>query len=237
MKTATVWPRFISIAVLAGLFSVAQAAGAQANGNVNNAVASGTLNKTDQRLLGDLAQANLDEVAAAQVAQQKSQNDQVKNFAQQMIADHGQALKDVQALAQSKGVTLPTAPDSKQQAMDQQLNALSGAAFDRAYLKRAGVAAHKQAHAMLARAQTRATDPDLKALIAKMQPTVDQHLATVQQLASSAGGSGTRGVSAAGNPNAATSGNTDSPLDPNNPATHPVNKAKANSGQPTSDQQ
>lgn len=231
MKTATVWPRLISIAVLAGLFGFAQTAGAQANGNA--AAVSGSLNKTDQRILGDLAQANLDEVAAAQVAQQKSQNDQVKNFAQQMITDHGQALKDVQALAQSKGVTLPTGPDSKQQKMDDQLNGLNGAAFDRAYLKRAGVAAHKQAHTMLARAQSRATDPDLKALIAKMQPTVDQHLASVQQLASgSAGGSGTRGVSAAGNPNAATSGNTDSPLDPNNPATHPVNKTK-----PTSDRQ
>jgi putative membrane protein len=204
----------------------------------NSGASSGTLNKTDQRILGDLAQANMDEVAAAQVAQQKSQNDQVKNFAQQMITDHGQALKDVQTLAQNKGVTLPSGPDSKQQKMDDKLNGLTGAAFDKAYLKRAGVDAHKKVHNMLARDQSRATDPDLKALIAKMQPTVDQHLATVQQLAnSSAGGSGTRGVSAAGNPNAATSGNTDSPLDPNNPATHPRNKAKSTTGNTTSDQQ
>ena len=209
---------------------------AGASGTRGNSASSGTLNKTDQRILGDLAQANLDEVAAAQLAQQKSQNDQVKNFAQQMITDHGQALQDVQALAQSKGVTLPTAADSKQQKMDDKLNKLTGAAFDQAYLQRAGVAGHKQAHAMLARAQSRATDPDLMALITKMQPTVDQHLATVRQLvSSSAGSSGTRGVSAAGNPNAATSGNTDSPLDPNNPATHP--RTKPTTGNTTTDQQ
>jgi len=233
MKNVTVWRRIVGAALLAGAFGAAAAQNPASGG-----ASSGTLNKTDQRILGDLAQANLDEVAAAQIAQQKAQNDQVKNFAQQMITDHGQALKDVQALAQAKGVTLPTGPDSQQQKMDDKLNGLSGAAFDKAYLKRAGVAEHKKAHTMLARAQTRATDPDLKALIAKMQPTVDQHLATVQQLASgSAGGSGTRGVSAAGNPNAATSGNTDSPLDPNNPATHPVNKAKPTTGNTTSDQQ
>ena len=211
---------------------------AGASGTQGSSASSAMLNKTDQRILGDLALANMDEVAAARLAQQKSQNDQVKNFAQQMITDHGRALQDVQALAQSKGVTLPAGPDSKQQKMDDKLNRLSGAAFDQAYLKRAGVDAHKQAHTMLARDQNRATDPDLKSLIAKMQPTVDQHLATVQQLAnSSAGASGTRGVSASGTPNAATSGNTDSPLDPNNPATHPRSKAKATTGNPTSDQQ
>lgn len=206
---------------------------AGASGTQGASGASSSLNKTDQRILGDLAQANLDEVAAAQLAAQKSQNADVQKFAQQMIADHGQALQDVQALAQAKGVALPTAADGKQQKMDDKLNQLSGAAFDQAYLQRAGVAGHKQAHAMLARAQSRATDPDLKALVAKMQPTVDQHLATVQQLAkangaNSSGGSGTRGASAGNYSDAvSTNGNTDSPLDPNNPATHPPAKAGA----------
>src|SRR5471032_2509085 len=289
MKTATVSTRFFSIALLAGLFGMAQAQSvasdprppavpanamgnevtpqsdplqnaaplpaatradpnspavrdgmdsAGASGTQGSSASSATLNKTDQRILGELAQANLDEVAAAQLAQQKSQNERVKNFAQQMITDHGQALQAVQTLAQNKGVTLPTTPDSKQQKMDDKLNRLNGAAFDQAYLQRAGVDAHKKVHTMLAHDQSRATDPDLKALIAKMQPTVDQHLATVQQLAnSSAGASGTRGVSASGTPNAATSGNTDSPLDPNNPATHPRSKAKATTCNTTSDQQ
>ncbi|WP_296002604.1 DUF4142 domain-containing protein [Rugamonas sp.] len=292
MKTPIVSPRLFRVALLAGLFGVWNAAGAQnqaanppavpanAAGNdvapqsdpVQNAVppvattradpnapavrdgmdqsgasgtqgrsaSSGTLNRTDQRILADLAQANLNEVAAAQLATQKSQNADVQQFARQMTTDHGQALQDVQAMAQNKGVMLPTAADAKQQQMDAKLGQLSGAAFDQAYLERAGVTAHKQAHAMLARAQSRATDPDLKALVAKMQPTVDQHLATVQQLAAansggggSSGASGTRGVSAGGNPNAATSGNTDSPLDPNKPATHPPSKAGTSSSAPT----
>ena len=221
---STILTRAVAAALLAGLSCPARAQGSTA-----------ALNKADQHILSELAQANLAEIEAGKIAEQKSNNDQVKSFAQQMIDDHGKALQDVQQLAQARGVTLPTEPDRKHKVLDDKLAKLSGAAFDQAYLARAGVKEHQQAHKFLAKSASKASDPDLKALVAKMQPTVDQHLNRVEQLAqanraATSGSSGTRGSTGSGNVNQVTSGNTDSPLDPNNPATHPV-KPKPTNGQ------
>ena len=140
------------------------------------------LNSSDRRMLLSMAQANMAEIEAGRMAQTKSQNEQVKNFAQQMIDDHTTALEDVRQLAQSKNVTLPTDLDRTHKAKANKLQSLSGEAFDRAYLAQAGVSDHKKHHAMLKKAQSRARDPDLKALAARTLPAVGQHLSTVQQL-------------------------------------------------------
>lgn len=152
------------------------------------AAATSALSKSDQKIVMDMARANMAEIEAGKLAQSKSQNDQVKNFAQQMIDDHTKALNDVQALAQAKGVTLPTEPDARHKAMAAKLGNMSGDAFDRAYMAQAGVSDHKMVHSMLSRDQSRAKDPDVKALAAKMLPTVDQHLNSAQQMPTAKGG-------------------------------------------------
>ncbi len=155
----------------------------------------GALTSADRQTLIKLAQANQSEVEAGRLAQSKSQNEEVKRFAQQMIDDHGKALDEVRQLAQTKGVSLPTDLDREHKAMAAKLTALSGEAFDRTYLDRAGVSDHKKNHEMLRQAQTKVRDPDLKALIARIAPVVDQHLATVQELNKNTarGSSGTQG--------------------------------------------
>lgn len=156
----------------------------------------------------EMAQANLAEIEAARIAQSKTQNDQVRNFAQQMIDDHTRALQDLQQLAQAKGVTLPSETDRKHQKMGQKLSAMaSGQSFDRSYMAQSGVSDHKKTHSLLQRVQSRAADPDLKALAARLLPVVDQHLSSVQQLQSAmrggasgtASGTGASGASGGGN--------------------------------------
>lgn len=154
----------------------------QAGTTASGTGATANLARSDQKLIKDLAQANMAEIEAGRMAKSKSQNEQVKNFAQQMIDDHTKALDDVKQLAQSKGVTLPTELDRTHKRQADRMAALSGDAFDRAYLERAGVADHKKTHAMLQRAQSRAKDPDVKALVARTLPIVDQHMTAVQQL-------------------------------------------------------
>jgi putative membrane protein len=142
------------------------------------------VSKTDQQLMRDIAHANLAEIEAGKTALAKSSNEQVKSFAQKMIDDHTKAQQELQQLAQAKGVTLPTEPDSKHKAMLQKLSGLSGDAFDRRYMEQGGVADHKKTHALLKRVQAKASDPDLKQLAAKTLPTVDEHLRMAQQLRS-----------------------------------------------------
>lgn len=140
------------------------------------------LSKGDQKIVMDMAQANMAEIESAKMAQGKTQNAEVKTFAQQMIDDHTKALTDVQQLATAKGVTLPTEVDKRHKAMADKLAAMSGDAFDKAYLAQCGVAEHKKVHGMLAAAAKKAKDPELKALAGQMQPTVEQHMKAAQQI-------------------------------------------------------
>lgn len=146
------------------------------------ATASAKLSKADSKAVVDMAMANMAEVEAGKMAQSKGQSQEVKTFAQQMIDDHGKALQEVQTLAQSKGVTLPTELDAKHKAMAAKLEKLSGDAFDREYMKTGGLKAHKDTLAMLQKHQKSAKDADVKALAGKMVPTVEQHLKAVQQM-------------------------------------------------------
>jgi len=152
------------------------------------ATASSKLAKADTKAITDMAMANMAEVEAGKLAQSKSQNAEVKTFAQQMIDDHGKALQEVQTLAQSKGVTLPTELDAKHKAMATKLEKMNGDAFDREYMKTGGVKAHKDTLAMLKKHEKSAKDADVKALAGKMIPTVEQHLKAAEQNATAKSG-------------------------------------------------
>lgn len=157
--------------------------GAKSSGasGAGGSTGSSSLSKSDEKILKDMAQANIDEIEAAKLAQSKSQNDQVKSFAQQMIDDHTKALTDVQQVAQQKGVTLPTEPDARHKAMSSKLEAMSGAAFDKAYMSQAGVSDHKAVHSKLMSDEKKAKDADVKGLAQKMLPVVEQHLKSAEQ--------------------------------------------------------
>lgn len=135
----------------------------------------------------EMARANMAEIEAANIALKQSNNDEVKSFAQKMIDDHTQAQQELEQLAQSKGVTLPTEPDKKHQAMAKKLQALEGDKFDKQYLSQGGVKDHRETHRMLNRAQKRATDDELKAYLTKVTPIVGDHMKMAQDTQSGKG--------------------------------------------------
>ncbi len=147
------------------------------------------LSKADQQAIIDMAMSNMAEVATGKMALAKTQNPQVKAFAQKMIDDHTTAQGDVTTLAQAKGVTLPTDLDKKHKAMAAMLDKLSGDAFDKAYMKNAGITDHNQTHSKLTKAASKAKDPDVKAAATKMMPVVEQHLQLAKEQPAATGGS------------------------------------------------
>ena len=190
------------VALCTAVGATAQApAGQPASGTAQTgaAPAASTLNAADQRMLKTMALTNLAEIEAGRMAQSKTQSDAVRTFAQRMIDDHTKALADIRQLAQTKGVPLPTEADRAQKRKAERLAALSGDAFDRAYLSQAGVADHKRSHAMLREVQARAKDPDLQALAARTLPVVDQHLNSAQEVHKNTarGSGGTQGQTGA----------------------------------------
>jgi len=135
----------------------------------------------DRRLMRDLAYANLSAISIGRVAQRKSSSEDVRNFAQTMIDDHTQAMNELQQLAQAKGVSLPAVPDMRHQVLEKRLSALSGATFDRQYMAQIGQVDHRQVHRLVMNISAHASDPDLRALGAKLQPSIDEHLRMAQQ--------------------------------------------------------
>ncbi|TWI61146.1 putative membrane protein [Pseudoduganella lurida] len=189
-----------------------------------------SLAKADEKALKDMAIANMAEVDAGKIALQKSQNAEVKAFAQQMVDDHGKGLDEVKAVAQAKNVTLPSEPDAKHKAMAKKLEATPADKFDKAYIDMAGVKSHKEAHALVVKTQKSAKDADVKGLAAKLQPTIDQHMGHVEKLAAGMKGKSS-GMSDSGSTGGSampmnkdkigtqqqSSGNTDNPASPANP--------------------
>jgi predicted outer membrane protein len=155
------------------------ATGAAAAGQTA-ASGSAKMSKGDEKIVMDMARANMAEIEAGKLALSKSQDAEVKTFAQQMIDDHTKALGDVQTLAQQKGITLPTELDAKHKAMAAKMEKMSGDAFNREYMKKAGVEDHKKVLAMLKKFQKSAKDADVKDAAGKMVPTVEQHLKAAQ---------------------------------------------------------
>lgn len=204
--------RMLGIAAFAMLFGASSlhaqtgsTSGASAQGSAASAgkdAAGKNMSRSDQMIMQEMAVSNLAEIETGKIALSQSKNDQVRNFAQRMIDDHQQAQKELEQLAQAKGVTLPTEPDKKHQAAAKKLSSLQGDKFDKQYMKQGGLSDHKETHRFLQRAQTRATDPDLKALAAKMEPIVGQHLTMAQDVSgakgSTSGSQGPAGTSAAG---------------------------------------
>jgi putative membrane protein len=195
----------LAMSVAAAMFGSvgAQAQTAPAAGQPAAAAGATKLAAADRKAIMDMGMSNMAEVAMGKLAQSKSQNADVKAFAEKMVTEHGAALTEVQTLAQSKGVTLPADLDAKHKAQSAKLEKMSGDAFDKAYAKQGGVAAHKETLAKLKKAEKDTKDADVKAQVTKMIPVVEEHLKHAQELASAkksgtSGSSGTTGSSHAG---------------------------------------
>ncbi len=91
----------------------------------------------DRSFLIHEAQGGAYELAIAQLATQKATHDDIKAYAQRIVADHEQGNKALQQLAQSKGVSLPTGMTHDEQTRFAGLQNLQGTDFDRAYVKAA----------------------------------------------------------------------------------------------------
>lgn len=122
-------------------------------------------------------QDGLAEIQLSQLALQKSANDEVRRFAQRMIDDHSQANNRITALAQQKGVTLPTATTPAQQAAADELARFAGADFDKAYMDK-NVIVHVQDVRQAAQQFSQGRDADVRNLAQQTLPVLAAHLAT-----------------------------------------------------------
>jgi putative membrane protein len=75
------------------------------------------------------------EVVFAELATKKASSSKVKAFAAQMIKDHGQANKELAAIAEKAGILLPTDLLPEQKKQYDHMATLTGTAFDKEYMQ------------------------------------------------------------------------------------------------------
>jgi putative membrane protein len=143
------------------------------------APASGAV--SDAQIAAIVLAANTVDSTAGALAQQKGTNADVKKFGQTMVTDHGGVNKQAVALAGRLNLTPETNPTSTQltQGGEQsrtQLNGLSGAAFDRAYIDHEVEYHQTVLDAIDKTLIPNAQNADLKALLQQTRPAVAAHL-------------------------------------------------------------
>jgi putative membrane protein len=154
--------------------------------NMNNSTSgAGNMNSNNAANVQDnfwsnAAQGGMAEVELGKLAVQKSQNADVKKFAQMMITDHSKANDELKALAAKKNVTLPTNLGSHQSAVDK-LTTLTGKDFDTAYVETM-VSDHEKTVELFKKRAEDSSDADLQAFAKKTLPTLEAHLKMIKEI-------------------------------------------------------
>lgn len=136
---------------------------------------------TDPEIASVAVTANQIDVNYGKIALKKSKNAAVKKFAQTMINDHTNIIKQAVALAGKLGVT-PKDNAVTQSLLDgekktaKKLNKLKGKAFDKAYINNE-VAYHEAVISAVKNVLIPQTqNAELKALLVKVSPLLEAHL-------------------------------------------------------------
>jgi putative membrane protein len=140
-----------------------------------------TVNAADRLFMQQAAIGGMAEVALAELVLARSRDAEVEAFADRMKANHGKANAELKGIADAAGVPLPTTLDTEHRAMREQLENLSGQAFDLAYLQ-GQLTDHQKSAQLLTYVIGSGQDPVLKDFAGKNLPLVLEHLDMVQEL-------------------------------------------------------
>ena len=176
-----------SLALLAACGQGGDTAGENANEAVNATqdMTSGAVGQTSAATLGantvdgfvtNLAVANMYELQAAEIAQAKSNNAQVKELATMITSDHTSAGEKLSTTAPTAApdVTIPTALDQRRQGLIDNLNAASAEDFDKVYLEQQ-VAAHNEVLTLLNGFSDNTDAPALASLARELVAPITMH--------------------------------------------------------------
>lgn len=161
-----------------GKSSVSNADSANAAKRDSGAV---SLNSDEAKFMVKAANGGMTEVRLGEIAQQKSKNQRVKNFADMMVRDHTQANNKLKSLANAENITLPDSLSNDSQDKVAKLEKKNGKDFDKAYMNMM-VDDHKSTVDDFQDEMRDVKNPDLKQFISTTLPTLQMHLDSAQAI-------------------------------------------------------
>ena len=163
---------------LAGLAFVLAAAPVKAQSNGGNGSAwdsqsqsmwpGSKVSTQDRNFLVQAAADEMFELQMSRLAAERASAPDLKAYATRLVDQHLSVQKELAALAQAKGVILPTRIGALRQREIYSLERLSGEDFDRAYFQRIATRAHRQDVRLYQNASRMAQDADVREWANKM---------------------------------------------------------------------
>ena len=134
---------------------------------------------SDQSFLQKAAEMNHYEIALGKIAERASSNPEIRKIGQNIVRNHTAANQQLEKLAASKGVTLPSATSQAQQQKIASLESKTGEQFDKAFMQDQLQSA-QQSISTFERERSRTADPEIKSWADSMIPRLKDHLATLK---------------------------------------------------------
>ena len=138
------------------------------------------LAEVDMEFATDAAQGGLKEVQLGELAQQQAESQEVKDFGQRMVEDHGKANEQLMQIAQQKGIELPQELAGDAQQLYEELQQKSGQEFDQAYMDEM-VSDHEEDVETFQEYAESGQDSDLTNFAEETLPVLQEHLELAQQ--------------------------------------------------------
>jgi putative membrane protein len=142
--------------------------------------------RADSLFIGEVNTSNYLELRLARLAENKASADVVKRFAQKMVTDHTSMQRDWASVSARSGARISAAADPQMQGQISRLERLSGTEFDWAYMATM-VANHREAVNQFQTAQRTTQSTEVRQLVARRLPFLQEHLTLAQQIASQVG--------------------------------------------------
>jgi putative membrane protein len=129
----------------------------------------------DAKFAVEAADGGMLEVQLGELAMKNGSSAKVKEFGQQMVTDHGKGNAQLKALAEQKGISIPTVLSDKCQKKLDELSAKQGADFDKAYADLM-VKDHKDDIDEFRKESEKGNDAEIKAWAGETLPVLEHHL-------------------------------------------------------------
>lgn len=140
----------------------------------------------DSTFVQKAASGGLMEVKLGELAQKNGNHGDVKQFGQRMATDHTKANEQLAAAAKKDGLTVPTTIAPKHQEKIDSLTALSGEAFDKAYMTLM-LKDHTEDIRKFQQEADSGRAENVRKVASATLPTLQEHLKLAQQVAAKVG--------------------------------------------------
>lgn len=136
---------------------------------------------TDDEFIQKASAGNTFEIEEGKLALERASDANVKKFAQQMVADHEDALKKLQQATANSKTKAETKLDEAHQAKLDNLKTFQGADFDKVY-KADQIASHNETVSLLSDYDQNGHDDALGDWVDAVLPKVKQHKAMIEAM-------------------------------------------------------